>query len=1290
MRSYVRGEDGAPRRIDNPVASKRNRFQNHGAKWRKALAWAVTAWTLGMAPVVCASNAALPVLDAKDAAVSIVTNGDVMNINSGAPNNLIKWVDFSIGSGETVAFDTKNYLNYVTGSARSDILGTLTGGGSIYIVNPNGILIGDGATVNVGSLYLSTKNLTADQLANYSTATGALFQNDNAAVGDVINLGNLNATNISVEGKNITFKNVADVKNAAGTAINTNVTLTAKSGGEIHIGSEAGGESGYITRGTTYNYKLVSDANGLQAINNTRGDSTGNYMLKNDIDMSETANFTPIASGESAGNWRFTGRFDGLGYQIKDITINNSDTANVGLFGRNAGVIENVGLAGGSVKGTRSDVCRVGGIVGGNIGTVRNVWNTATVTGTSTDDYGQACVGGIVGLNEGGTVERAYNTGAVTGANNNGTGGIVGRMNNGTVSQVFNTGTVLSESNGTVGGIVGEVWHGTLENAYNTGTVTAVKFVGGVVGANAGTVKNVYNQGAVTATGTDWPVAAGIICANNGTLTNGYSKSGVASGNPANDTVGPGGFGGEAIAAENLMKQTSYTGFDFSENGIWRIYEGQTTPLLTAFMMRADNITATTYDGTNTVGTTYSAATTPTTFNAQDAQFGYNYVKDVAIVKPKDLTVSFAAISKTYDGTTNAAAGTATLTGIVGTDDVSLDTTNLAAAYADKKAGTGKTVNYTGVALTGDAAKNYNLTNAATVTGTGTITAKQLTATFADTSKTYDGTTNATAGKGMLTGVISGDTVNVTGTAAFADKNAGTNKTVNYTDVTLSGDEAGNYSIADTATGKGSIAKADITISTDAVTKTYDGTTTVPSTAAKVISGQMFGTDVISGGTFAFTDKNAGTNKTVTVSNVTVIDGNNGGNYNVTYAANTASTIKPKDAQVIFDSTTKTYDGTTSATPGTATFMGVIDADKGKVGMTADVAYTDKNVGTDKRVKYTNITLTGTEAQNYHLTQTYVNADNGTITRKALELVATPQTITEGEATPTTWSGNLTGFVAGEGLGANDVYFFALDNPAATAVGKYAVTGTLSIDGGEAKTSGDYGRNYTFANAAGNATAFTINAYIPPAPEPTPNPEPTPEPTPAPQPTPTPQPQPEPKPQDIVEKITENPGAAKEYTDVMVSLNSGTNTVLPTANVLPTESVAPTNSVLPTGNNQPTGSAQPTEKAQENNSVSGEQNETQEQNGSLPAQPTTGGQPAAGRQETQLGGTYTDINMPKSMSVEALAAALNGETTAPLPNNAGGETQPTANGTPTEPTTQNAPTTEPTASNGAEANDEEA
>ncbi len=140
------------------------------------------------------------------------------------------------------------------------------------------------------------------------------------------------------------------------------------------------------------------------------------------------------------------------------------------------------------------------------------------------------------------------------------------------------------------------------------------------------------------------------------------------------------------------------------------------------------------------------------------------------------------------------------------------------------------------------------------------------------------------------------------------------------------------------------------------------------------------------------------------------------------------------------------------------------------------------------------------------------------ITRKALSLVADPVTITEGEALPTTFTGSITGFVTGEGLSDTDVLAFSLDNPEASAVGSYSITGTLN-----SATSGDYGQNYTFANAASNATALTINAK--------PTPDPTPEPTPTP--IPTPEPAPEPAPDVIVFEAVQDNGATKELKDLI-------------------------------------------------------------------------------------------------------------------------------------------------------------
>ncbi|MBQ7515877.1 MAG: filamentous hemagglutinin N-terminal domain-containing protein [Schwartzia sp.] len=912
----------------------------------------MTAWTLGMAPAAQAN----PVLDAAGAGVTVNgLNTANVAISSTASDNLIKWVDFSVGKNETVAFDGNNYLNYVTGSARSDILGTLTGrtdiagGGHIYIVNPNGIVIGDGATVNVGSLCLSTKPLDTSALASYGAATTAL-SSVVTAVGDVVNLGHLNATSITVEGNNITFKNVADVTQGAtltngvltGGTQNTNVSLTANDAGEIHIGYAVGAEATAVnsnqykidkSNGTfqdfngnkvtlpetgwtfkrndntdlePFQYLLVRNPFELQNMQNNLGSSAKvNYMLANDIDMKDFGNFTPI--GKSGNS--FWGRFDGLGHQIKNLTVDFGTSEYMGLFGKiKKGVVENLGLVGGSVTGKWN----VGGIAGENDeGTIRNVYHTGSVTGYGT-------VGGVVGYNNEGTVERAYNTGTVTGTGTK-VGGIAGDHYGGTIKEVFNAGEVSSSDN-MVGGVVGTMGGlsaPTLINAYNTGDVTGSSMVGGIVGSmdkGASEITNVYNTGRVTGTGTGGYVGGLIGDKAGGTLTNAYSKSGVASAPSiknyelyyVHDTVGDLPNEGATIADEADWKKAatfadfgftqnadnSYTGF--SESGVWRIYEGQNMPLLTAFLKRADDTTsrATVYDGTADVGsTTYE---TSRHLSAEPQIGGFNYIKDVIKVTPKELTVSFG--SKSYDGTTDV-KNAGTLSGVVvkngASEDVSLSAASGAtAAYDNKNAGTGKTINLTGYSLTGTKAGNYTLG-----TGTGDITPADLTVSVENMTKTYDGTTgttNATGGALKVTSgtLFTGDSISG-GTKTFTDKNAGSgNKVVTLSGITVTdGNNGGNYNISYANNTTSTITPADLTVSVADYTREFDGTKDAGGATLIVTSGNLFTGDAISGGTKTFDTPDVGTGKTVTVTGVTVSDGNNGGNYNLIYQANTNSAI---------------------------------------------------------------------------------------------------------------------------------------------------------------------------------------------------------------------------------------------------------------------------------------------------------------------------------------------------------------------------------------------------------------
>ncbi len=105
-----------------------------------------------------------------------------------SPNAIINWSSFSINAGEVTRFVQQNsassVLNRITGQDPSQILGALQSNGRVYLINPNGILFGADAQVNVGGLFASTLAITNDDFL----AGRHRFQAGPIA-GDVRNLG---------------------------------------------------------------------------------------------------------------------------------------------------------------------------------------------------------------------------------------------------------------------------------------------------------------------------------------------------------------------------------------------------------------------------------------------------------------------------------------------------------------------------------------------------------------------------------------------------------------------------------------------------------------------------------------------------------------------------------------------------------------------------------------------------------------------------------------------------------------------------------------------------------------------------------------------------------------------------------------------------------------------------------------------------------------------------------------------------------------------------------------------
>ncbi|GHT66046.1 hypothetical protein AGMMS50239_26880 [Bacteroidia bacterium] len=234
---------------------------------------------------------------------------------------------------------------------------------------------------------------------------------------------------------------------------------------------------------------LISNQADLEMLANDVTNGSNNYSGKylkliRDIKLTDGTNWQPIGGGDKAP---FDGLFDGDGHKITNLFIDRPNTMyNIGLFGitGHRAVIQNFGveIASGGVTGNQ----RVGGLAGGNFGTISNCYVTGYVEGNMD-------IGGLVGVNSS-KISNCYVTGNVKGRN--GVGGLVGRSS--ISSEINNCYTTCNvEGIGTVGGLIATNGN-TVNNCYATGNVEGKETVGGLAGVNQSTISNSYATGNVT------------------------------------------------------------------------------------------------------------------------------------------------------------------------------------------------------------------------------------------------------------------------------------------------------------------------------------------------------------------------------------------------------------------------------------------------------------------------------------------------------------------------------------------------------------------------------------------------------------------------------------------------------------------------------------------------------------------------------------------------------------------------------------------------------------------------
>lgn len=530
--------------------------------------------------------------------------GNQMNLHQTTQNAIVTWDSFSIGANASVTIrgyhNNFNMLNYVTGSESSQIYGKLNSyvgdkqGGNIYLVNPNGVQIGNSAEINVGSLHIANKKIDNINTWNENTdIANALKQNKAMTNAELMSLGYINASKLVFEGERVVIdmdrlsgldttkadaitlvskpyddKSVGDNRKYD-VVLGSSTPEKAKEWGKYMVFADVSDNGGPMDTATStswhvttnvgnpdapnqtiaefFTYRWIKDGKELEKIGQTQGWGMGDhYALRYSIDLTGSDQ-TPIGTTKENA---FKGKFDGLDNSIFGLSINNSDNSKgdaTGLFGFTDGAIMgNVTLIAGndgiSVQGGDTDT---GAFIGHAVNTiVKGVNSTLKVSGKNN-------VGGIIGY--------AKDDTALTYSFADAKGSVQPDSRSSELSNLTNTGNVSGFSN--VGGLVGYMDGGKLSNdeedraqykgSYNLGKITGIDKDSNNIGGMIGRAEN------ATVGGTKNTLI------NYNTVEGGYNVGGIV-GSISNTTVANASNEGivkaNGFTIDSYIYHTDYTG----------------------------------------------------------------------------------------------------------------------------------------------------------------------------------------------------------------------------------------------------------------------------------------------------------------------------------------------------------------------------------------------------------------------------------------------------------------------------------------------------------------------------------------------------------------------------------------------------------------------------------------------------------------------------------------------------------------------------------------------------------
>jgi filamentous hemagglutinin family protein len=993
---------------------------------------------------------------------SIAGGAGKTTINQSSQNVAINWQSFSIGKTEAVQFVQPNSnsvaLNRVLGADPSSILGSLSANGKVFLVNPNGILFGQGAQVNVGGLVASTLTITdGDFMAGRYNFAGAGNRT-------ILNQGSINADGgyVALLGANVSNQGVISAKlGTVALAAGNAVTLDVAGDGLLNVTVSQGAlnalvQNGGLIRADGGQVLLSAQAAGnlLPSVVNNTGviqaqtieNHNGTIRLLGDmqsgtVNVSGTLDASGTGAGQTGGNVTATGQ-------------------HVGLFGAH---IDASGDAGGGTV-----------LVGGDLHGANPAIQNASATYMSADSTISADAitngsGGMAVLWANDST-RAYGSITARGGAQGGDGGLI--ETSGHWLDVAGISVSASALNGKGGAWLLDPNNVTIQAGADTNVTASPNFTSTNDNAivTPASIQTALNAGTnvVVTTGTggtnaqlgDITVAAALTWTTANSLTLNAAHDVIVN-FPITATTVPAALTGSAIvltAGNDVKINAAMTAS--SNNSAIRLTAGN--DIIAGFAITASAV--------DTV-INMSAGNNVTSTSAVTA----SGLRDkIDMIAAGNGNVDVTTVTASGGGSMNLRANNnVTVRGVLTADTATAPVVSPVILIADND-GTGPgvtagTVIFAGAgiqSITPSTAIRFNPagyanTNAEVVAYQAKVSAILVAKAWVfglGDNKIYDGTRTATvsglkpdisAANPAVTGVLAPVT-----TPLFDTKHVGTNKLITFGSAFADpayelfapfGTAVGTY------TTRANITVRPLTVTAVTDTRVYNGTTS--SVGVPIVAGLQVGdgpVDTLNGAlTQAYASKNVlGAGNSTLVANggpYTVNDGNGGNNYSVA-VINAPGTITPLALVGGITAANKVYDGNNSAAILTRTLATPIAGDT--VSYTGGAAlFSDKNVANGKTVTGTGLSLAGADAGNYTVNTTATTTAN--ITPAPLTIQANNNTKVYGQ----TFTPASTAFttpvapVAGEIVGSVTETSPAGTPPTAAVPGPYAITPSAATGG---------------------------------------------------------------------------------------------------------------------------------------------------------------------------------------------------------------------------------------------------